>query len=173
MQQNQGRPPRPITPSPFDWHRNLLPAGVATAAWMGPVVSIKYTERPVEASTEPSVGGLGDLGDSYDNTVAETINGLYEVEVIHRRGPWRWFEAVEFATLDGSTGSTIGASSSPSATSHRHTNKDTTPCWSSPESPIDLIQSASGAPGAVQPNHSDRLFTRHAPICIAVATAGS
>jgi putative transposase len=39
------------------------------------------------------------VGDSYDNTLAETINGLYEAEVIHRRGPWRSFEAVEFATL--------------------------------------------------------------------------
>ena len=37
--------------------------------------------------------------DSYDNALAETINGLYKAEVIHRRGPWRSFEAVEFATL--------------------------------------------------------------------------
>jgi transposase InsO family protein len=46
---------------------------------------------------EPSVGSVGD---SYDNTLAETINGLYKAEVIHRRGPWRSFEAVEFATLE-------------------------------------------------------------------------
>ncbi len=39
-------------------------------------------------------------GDSYDNALAETINGLYKAEVIHRRGPWRSFEAVEFATLE-------------------------------------------------------------------------
>src|SRR6186713_341154 len=38
--------------------------------------------------------------DSYDNALAETINGLYKAEVIHRRGPWRSFEAVEFATLE-------------------------------------------------------------------------
>ncbi|MBP2450035.1 transposase InsO family protein [Rhizobium leguminosarum] len=38
--------------------------------------------------------------DSYDNALAETINGLYKAEVIHRRGPWRNFEAVEFATLE-------------------------------------------------------------------------
>ena len=36
----------------------------------------------------------------YDNALAETINGLYKAEVIHRRGPWRNFEAVEFATLE-------------------------------------------------------------------------
>jgi putative transposase len=60
-------------------------------------VSIKYTERLTEAGVEPSVGSVGD---SYDNALAETINGLYKAEVIHRRGPWRSFEAVEFATLE-------------------------------------------------------------------------
>jgi transposase InsO family protein len=60
-------------------------------------VSIRYTERLAEASIEPSVGSVGD---SYDNALAETINGLFKAEVIHRRGPWRSFEAVEFATLE-------------------------------------------------------------------------
>jgi transposase InsO family protein len=60
-------------------------------------VSIKYTERLAEAGIEPSAGTVGD---SYDNALAETINGLYKAEVIHRRGPWRSFEAVEFATLE-------------------------------------------------------------------------
>jgi transposase InsO family protein len=60
-------------------------------------VSIRYTERLAEAGIEPSVGSVGD---SYDNALAETINGLFKVEVIHRRGPWRNAEAVEFATLE-------------------------------------------------------------------------
>jgi putative transposase len=60
-------------------------------------VSIRYTERLAEAGIEPSVGSVGD---SYDNALAETIHGLYKAEVIHRRGPWRSFEAVEFATLE-------------------------------------------------------------------------
>ena len=60
-------------------------------------VSIKYTERLAEAAGEPSVGSVGD---SYDNALAETINGLYKAEVIHRRGPWRGFEAIEVATLE-------------------------------------------------------------------------
>ena len=60
-------------------------------------VSIKYTERLAEAGIEPSVGSVGD---SFDNALAETINGLYKAEVIHRCGPWRSFEAVEFATLE-------------------------------------------------------------------------
>jgi putative transposase len=51
----------------------------------------------IEAGLVPSVGSVGD---SYDNALAETINGLYKAEVIHRRGPWRSFEAVEFATLE-------------------------------------------------------------------------
>jgi putative transposase len=60
-------------------------------------VSIKYTERLAAAGIEPSVGSVGD---SYDNALAETINGLYKAEVIHRRGPWRSFETVELATLE-------------------------------------------------------------------------
>ena len=60
-------------------------------------VCIKYSERLAEAGIEPSVGSVGD---SYDNALAETINGLYKAVVIHRRGPWRSGEAVEFATLE-------------------------------------------------------------------------
>jgi putative transposase len=60
-------------------------------------VSIKYTDRLAVAGIEPSVGSVGD---SYDNALAETINGLYKAEVVHRRGPWRSFEAVEYATLE-------------------------------------------------------------------------
>lgn len=60
-------------------------------------LALRYTERLAEAGVEPSVGSVGD---SYDNALAETINGLFKTEVIHRRGPWRSFEAVEFATLE-------------------------------------------------------------------------
>ena len=60
-------------------------------------VSIRYTERLAEAGVEPSVGSVGD---SYDNTLAKTINGLYKAELIHRRAPWKSREAVELATLE-------------------------------------------------------------------------
>ena len=60
-------------------------------------LSIRDTERLAEVGIEPSVGSVGD---SYDNALAETINGLFKAEVIHRRGPWRSSEAVEFATLE-------------------------------------------------------------------------
>ncbi len=59
-------------------------------------VSIRYTERLAEAGIEPSVGSRGD---SYDNALAETLNGLYKAELIHRRGPWKTRESVELATL--------------------------------------------------------------------------
>jgi len=49
-------------------------------------VSIRYSERLAEAGIEPSVGSRGD---SYDNALAETINGLYKTELIHRCGPWK------------------------------------------------------------------------------------
>lgn len=59
-------------------------------------VSIRYSERLAEAGIEPSVGSRGD---SYDNALAETINGLYKTELIHRRAPWKTRESVELATL--------------------------------------------------------------------------
>ena len=55
-------------------------------------LSIRYTERLAETGVESSVGSTGD---SYDNALAETINGLYKTEVIRRRGPWRNIDAVE------------------------------------------------------------------------------
>jgi transposase InsO family protein len=60
-------------------------------------VSIRYSERLAEAGIEPSVGSKGD---SYDNALAETINGLYKAEMIHRRAPWKTKESVELATLE-------------------------------------------------------------------------
>ena len=61
-------------------------------------VSIRYSERLAEAGIEPSVGSS--RGDSYDNALAETINGLYKAELIHRRVPWKTRESVELATLE-------------------------------------------------------------------------
>lgn len=72
-----------------------------------------YGERLAESGIEPSVGSTGD---SYDNALAESINGLNKADVIHRRGPWRNVEAVEFATLEWSTGSTVDACSNRSET---------------------------------------------------------
>lgn len=60
-------------------------------------LSIRYSERLAECEIQASVGTTGD---SYDNALAESIIGLFKAEVIHRRGPWRTIDAVEYATLE-------------------------------------------------------------------------
>ena len=58
--------------------------------------SIRYTERLADLGARPSIGTVAD---SYDNALAETVNGLYKTELIHRRAPWRTVDDVELATL--------------------------------------------------------------------------
>jgi len=60
-------------------------------------LAIRYTERLAEAE---AVSPVGFRGDSYDNALAETVNGLYKAGLINRHGPWRSVEAVELATAD-------------------------------------------------------------------------
>ena len=60
-------------------------------------LSIRYSDKLIEAGIDASVGSVGD---SYDNALAETINGLYKTEVIRHRGPWKNMDEVEYATLD-------------------------------------------------------------------------
>ena len=60
-------------------------------------LSIRYTERLAEAGIATSVGSRGD---SYDNALAETVNGLYKAELVYRRAPWRGCEDLELATLE-------------------------------------------------------------------------
>ena len=60
-------------------------------------LSMRYSERLADAGIAPSVGSRGD---SYDNALAESVIGLYKAEVIHRDGPWRGFDDVEYATLE-------------------------------------------------------------------------
>jgi transposase InsO family protein len=105
-------------------------------------VSIKYTERLAEASVEPSVGSVGD---SYDNALAETINGLYKAELTWRKGPWRRFEAVEFATLEWVDWFNNRRNIPPAEAEARYYANST-----SPPSRRDSNKLASGNPGAVQ-----------------------
>lgn len=67
-------------------------------------LSSRYTERVSEAGIEPSVSSVGD---SYDNVLAETINGLFKAEVIHRRGALRSSRPSNMPLWNGWTGSTI------------------------------------------------------------------
>ncbi len=60
-------------------------------------LAIRDTERLAEAG---AVASVGSRGDSYDNALAESFNGLYKTELIRHRGPWRGLDDVEFATLD-------------------------------------------------------------------------
>ena len=59
-------------------------------------LSMRYTNRLVDASIAPSVGSVGD---AYDNALAESVIGLFKTEVIRRHRPWRTLEMVEFAVL--------------------------------------------------------------------------
>jgi len=79
------------------WSRSGIKGVVHHSDRGSQYLSIRYSERLAEAGVEPSVGSVGD---SYDNALAETIIGLYKTELIHRRGPWRHLEAVEYATLE-------------------------------------------------------------------------
>jgi transposase InsO family protein len=79
------------------WSRSDIQGVVHPSDRGSQYLSIRYSERLAEAGAQPSVGSVGD---SYDNALAETIIGLYKAEVIHRRGPWRHLDAVEYATLE-------------------------------------------------------------------------
>ena len=68
-------------------HGSLVELGDATV--------LNHLRR--RASNPPSVGSAGD---AYDDALPEIINGLFKAGIVHRRGPWRSFQAVEFATLE-------------------------------------------------------------------------
>ena len=61
----------------------------------GQYLAIRYTERLAESRRWPRSDRRAT---AYDNALAETVNGLYKTELIHRRGPWRTMEQLELAT---------------------------------------------------------------------------
>jgi len=63
----------------------------------GQYLAIRYTDRLAQAG---AVASVGSRGDSYDNALAESFNGLYKTELIRHRGPWRGLDDVEYATLE-------------------------------------------------------------------------
>jgi putative transposase len=118
-------------------------------------VSIKYSESLAEAGIEPSVGSVGD---SYDNAVAETINGLYRARSSIGEDHGGRLKQSSSPHWSGWTGSTTVDCLNPSATFHLpKPNNDTTPCWTTSPWLRNLNQMASGDPGAV---HSQ---TEHMP----------
>jgi putative transposase len=112
-------------------------------------VSILYTERLAQAGIEPSVGSRGD---SYDNALAETINGLYKAELIHRRAPWKTKELLELATLEWVSWFNHHPCWSHLGIFHRPRLRQTTTA-NSPRrrrKQINFNQTASTNPGAIQ-----------------------
>ncbi len=106
------RPCAPTSPStPWRW-----PSGPPERRLTGPrppfrsgrAVPLHPLHRA--AAEAGAVASVGSQGDSYDNALAETVNGLYKAELITLRGPWRTVEEVELATLTGSTGGTTRGS---------------------------------------------------------------
>ncbi len=111
-------------------------------------LSIRYTERLAEAGIERSVGSVGD---SYDNALAETVNGLFKTEVIRRRGPWRNIDDVEFAVLEWVDWfnnrrllEPLGYVPRPSTRRPTIAVKKPQPQW------LDSNKPVSGEPGAIQ-----------------------
>jgi len=80
----------------FSRRHQLLDGVIAHSDAGSQYVSVSYTERLAEIGAQPSIGSIGD---SFDNAMAESVNGLYKTELIRRRGPWRHAEHVELATL--------------------------------------------------------------------------
>ena len=80
----------------FSRRHQLLRGVIAHSDAGSQYVSVAYTERLAEIQALPSIGSIGD---SYDNAMAESVNGLYKTELIRRRGPWRHAEHVELETL--------------------------------------------------------------------------
>lgn len=79
------------------WHRGKTEGLIHHSDRGSQYLSIRYSERLAEAGIQASVGSVGD---SYDNAMAETINGLFKTEIIRRNGPWKNVDAVEYATLE-------------------------------------------------------------------------
>ena len=80
----------------FSRRHQLLRGVIAHSDAGSQYVSVSYTERLAEIH---AVASIGSIGDSYDNALAESVNGLYKTELIRRQGPWRHAEHVELATL--------------------------------------------------------------------------
>jgi hypothetical protein len=126
-------------------------------------VSIKYAERLAQAGIGPSIGSVGDF---YGNALAETINGIYKAKVIHRRGPWRSFEAVEFATLEWVDWfNNVGSWSLSETASQPKLSNATTPCWTGQPWRPNFDQVVSGKSGAVHMGssfeHATSALRRH------------
>ncbi len=102
--------------------------------------SIRYTQRLAEIGIAASAGTTGD---SYDNALAETINGLDKTELIKRRGPWRTVDHVSTPPPSTSTGSTTADCTSTASTSHPSNSRPPTTLNNEPSRPLSSHASKS------------------------------
>ena len=126
------------------WSRgNTLPGLTCHSDAGSQFTSIRYGERLAEIGAVPSIGTIGD---SYDNALAETVNGYYKAELIYgpaRTGPWKTVEDVELATLGWVTGTTPPASTATSTTSRRPSSKPRSTMHNGPTNPWSKSNSPS------------------------------
>jgi len=80
-----------------DGHADEFPGLIAHSDHGSQYTSIRYGQRLADAGLTPSTGTVGD---SYDNALAETINGLYKTELVKRHGPWKGLDHLEYATAE-------------------------------------------------------------------------
>ena len=106
------------------WRRKEVLDGLVCHSDAGSqYTSIRYTDRLAEVGAAPSIGSVGD---SYDNSLAESTIGLFKTELIRRHGPWRTLEDVELAALGWIDWSTPAGSTARSATFHQQNSKPPT-----------------------------------------------
>lgn len=87
-------------PCPLDLVSRQFQAPAPNRLWVSDFTYVATWRGVVYVAFVMDAFARRSVGDSYDNALAETINGLFKAEVIHRRGPWRAFEAVEYAVLE-------------------------------------------------------------------------
>jgi len=80
------------------WKRNRPLAGLTAHSDAGSqYTALRFTERLADLGAAPSIGSVGD---SYDNSMAESLNGIYKTELVKPAGPWRTFDQLEYATFE-------------------------------------------------------------------------
>jgi hypothetical protein len=141
------------------------PGSFTTTIAAAQYTSISFTGRILDAGIDASIGATGD---SYDNALAETINGLYKTELIKPQGPWRTADHVEIATLQwvdwfdhrrlyAHAATSRRQSSKPPITVTKRPGKPPSSQTSkSPETPLERRSRAGGA-SAFDPNYSQPL----------------
>ena len=133
----------------FSRRHQLLDGVIAHSDAGSQYVSVSYTERLAEINAQPSISSIGD---SFDNAMAETMNGLYKTELIRRQGHGATSNTSNSPPLPGWNGSTTNDFTANSATSHRLSSKPTTTLGHEPK---PRSQNQPGSDAKDRPVHCD------------------